>query len=115
MAIPLKLLKVDYSDFLFKTLFLQFASHPTPIKLAQTVQSALQNPGEYQFDPHLSLLYAKISQGTQQALAKSIQFDTNTFLFNKLNLVAPNSKTNDWSDIAGWQIQKTWLLPYHLQ
>ena len=84
-AIRLKLHKIDYSDFIFKTLFLQFTPHPPPIKLVRTIQSTLQNPGDYQFDPHLSLIYAKISQNTQQALAQSIQFDADTFLFNSFN------------------------------
>ena len=109
-AIPLKLQKIDYSDFFFKTLFLQFAPHPSLTKLVQIMQNAIQNHGEYQFDPHLSLIYAKMPSKAQQSLAQSIQLDAGTFLFDRLSLATLNPKTHHWDDIAGWQIQQTWSL-----
>jgi len=109
-SIAMKLEKIDYSDFFFKTLFLQFSAHPSPTKLIQIIQNGLQDYGDYQFDPHLSLVYAKIPSNTQQSLAHSIQLDMDSILFNRLDLVIPNPETNAWADIAGWETQQTWSL-----
>jgi hypothetical protein len=78
--------------------------------MAQIIQTTLQNPGDYQFDPHLSLIYKNMPTAVLQKLAQSMQFDTDIFLFDRLALVTPNPKTNDWLDIAGWHIRQTWAL-----
>jgi 2'-5' RNA ligase len=109
-AFTLRLQKVDYSDFLFNTLFLQFAPHPSAAKMVQTIQASLHNPDDYQFDPHLSLIYKSMPTAVLQKLARSIQFDTDAFLFDRLSLVVPDPKTNDWLDTAGWRIRHTWTL-----
>ena len=107
-AVELQVAHIGFSDFLFKTLFIQFAANPVVSDLVEAIRGGLQDSGAYQFDPHLSLIYKTMSQRTQQEFANSLPLPTNTILFDQLNLVMP--RDGDWGDIAGWQIQTSWPL-----
>lgn len=102
--------RLKQTDFIFKSLFLQFAPHLQLTNMVETVSQRLQAPLDFQLDPHLSLMYADLSEHQKQAIIDDLTLDFNTIIFDSLKFVTPNPVSQDWGDIAGWQIEGEWKL-----
>ncbi len=102
--------KLDYTDALFKTLFIAFNDSPELETAVRQIKANLQHPGQYKLAPHLSLLYKEMPASAKQQIIATLDFDTAVIPFDQIQLVTPNPDTQDWSDIAGWRIESTYTL-----
>lgn len=107
-AVSLPVHDIGYSDFIFKTLYIQFGMEPWLHDMVQTIRASLFYPGDYQLDPHLSLIYKAMETAVLQNLSKTIQLQSNTIPFDQIKLVIP--QTGNWADIDAWQIVSSWRL-----
>ncbi len=110
-AIQLTTQKLAHTDTLFKSLFIAFADHPILSAAAKQISASLQHTTDYQLQPHLSLLYKIMPAAEKRKIVSSLNLNLPFISFDCVQLVFPSSKTNQWTDIAGWQIIKTWPLP----
>ena len=102
--VTLKSLEVDHSSEFIKTLFVRF-SITTPLEeLNHSVRSAAQDSSDYRLNPHLGLLYKRISIQDRRLLARSIQIPFSEVIFDSLKAVQCISPTQDRADVEAWRV-----------
>jgi hypothetical protein len=93
---------VGFTDEFTRTLFLQFAASDESKQLSESLrQAAAISPGR--FDPHLSLVYATLSDEVKRRLALTIP--TPPFIeFDAVQVVATGARTSSRADVEAWQL-----------
>jgi hypothetical protein len=107
----LKVLEVYHSAVFTKTLFAQFAPNTKLQRLNEIIRKAAQDSSDYQVEPHLSLLYKKISIPTQRRLARSIKLPFSEVVFDALKAVRCVSPTKTRADVEAWRVLASKPLP----
>src|SRR5439155_23110013 len=85
--IQTKVLGTDHSGEFVKTLFVQFALSAKLRRLNEFIRHAAQDSSDYQFKPHLSLLYKKIPMPVRRQLANSISLPFSEVIFDSIKAV----------------------------
>jgi 2'-5' RNA ligase len=106
-SITVKALGIGHSDEFIKTLFVQFALNAKLQQLNAIVRSAAEDSSDYKLDPHLSLLYKRISPVVRSELADSINVPFSEVTFNALQAVRCISPTQNRADVEEWQVVAT--------
>ena len=107
--VRLKIRGIEYSDEYTKTLTVQFEETGE----LQRLVGALCEFGEaagWHFDPHLSLIYQKMSMVEQQEMARSVKFPFQDVLFDSIATVACASPTETREDVESWKVLATRVL-----
>jgi 2'-5' RNA ligase len=102
-SITVKALGIGHSDEFIKTLFVQFALNAKLPQLNAIVRSAAEDSSDYKLDPHLSLLYKRISPVVRSELADSINVPFSEVTFNALQAVRCISPTQNRADVEAWR------------
>jgi len=64
---------VSYSDVFWKTLFVEFQPNVQLERINKKLTESLESFTQYEFIPHVSLIYKKMNESEQKKLANSIQ------------------------------------------
>ncbi len=107
----LKVLEVYHSAVFIKTLFVQFAPNTKLQRLNEIIRKAAQDASDYQVEPHLSLLYKKISTPTRRRLARSITLPFSEIVFDALKAVRCVSPTKTRAEVEVWRVLASKPLP----
>jgi 2'-5' RNA ligase len=102
--IELQALEVSGSSEFVKTLFVQFAMSKQLQQLNQNIRTASQDSSDYQLNPHLSLLYKKISIQDRRLLMGSIEMPFSAVTFDSLKAVRCISPTQSRADVEAWHV-----------
>ena len=102
--IVLRALEVSDSSEFIKTLFLQFAPTTELQQLNQSIHTAAQDSSDYQLNPHLSLLYQRMSIQKRRVLARSIEIPFSEVTFDSLKAVRCISPTRNRADVEAWRV-----------
>ena len=105
-----KALQVCQSGEFIKTLFVQFALDRKLRQLNEMIRDAAQNSSDYQLNPHLSLLYKKMSILARRQLAGSIKLPFSEVTFESIKAVRCVSPTRSRTDVEAWRVVTTKLL-----
>jgi len=103
-SITVKTLGIDHSDEFIKTLFVQFALNTNLQQLNAIVRSAAEDSADYKLDPHLSLLYKKITPVVRSELADSINVPFSEVVFDTLQAVRCISPMQNRADVEAWRV-----------
>ena len=103
-SITVKALGIDHSDEFIKTLFVQFALNTNLQQLNAIVRSAAEDSSDYKLNPHLSLLYKKITPVVRSELADSINVPFSEVVFDTLQAVRCISPTQSRADVEAWRV-----------
>lgn len=98
--IELRAAEVDYTREFTRTLFLRFVS----ISPLEQLRNSLGAEDQQPFDPHLSLLYQKISVEKQAELAASIKIPFRTIRFDAVQAVRCRVPVATAADVAAWHV-----------
>jgi 2'-5' RNA ligase len=101
--IALQALKVSGSSEFIKTLFVQFAMNAQLHQLNQNIRAAARDSSDYQLNPHLSLLYKRISIQDRRLLVRSIKVPFSEVTFDSLKAVRCVSPTQSRTDVEAWR------------
>jgi 2'-5' RNA ligase len=101
--IVLQALEVSSSTEFIKTLFVQFALNRQLQRLNQSIRNAAQDSSDYQLNPHLSLLYKRMSIQERRALMHSIEMPFPEVTFDSLIAVRCVSPTQSRVDVEAWR------------
>jgi 2'-5' RNA ligase len=93
-----------HSSEFIKTLFVQFGPDAKLRQLNQTIRGTAQDSSDYQLNPHLSLLYKKMSLQDRRLLARSIEVPFSEVIFDSLKAVQCISPTRTRADVETWQV-----------
>lgn len=99
-----KVLKVCESGEFIKTLFVQFAPDRKLQQLNKTIRDFAQDSSDYQLNPHLSLLYKKMSILARRQLAHSITLPFSEVTFGSIKAVRCISPTQNRVDVEAWRV-----------
>jgi 2'-5' RNA ligase len=102
--IALQALKVSGSSEFIKTLFVQFAMNAQLHQLNQSIRAAARDSSDYQVNPHLSLLYKRISIQDRRLLVRSIKVTFSEVTFDSLKAVRCVSPTQSRTDVEAWRV-----------
>lgn len=101
--ISLRIRGIAYSDKFTKTLFIRFENTPGLEKLVGDLGS---NPKSLR-DPHLSLIYRRLSEATKRELAATINLPFRDVLFDVIKAVNCVSPTETRQDVENWHVTAT--------
>ena len=99
-----KVLKVCESGEFIKTLFVQFAPGRKLQQLNEMIRDAAQDSSDYQLNPHLSLLYKKMSILERRQLVHSIELPFLEVTFDSIKAVRCISPTQNRGDVEAWRV-----------
>jgi hypothetical protein len=102
--IVLKALEISGSSEFIKTLFVQFAMSNQLQLLNASIRTAARDSYHYQLNPHLSLLYKKISIQDRCLLMRSIEVPFPEVTFDSLKAVQCISPTHRRADVEAWRV-----------
>src|SRR5207248_2995384 len=102
--IVLQSLEVSHSDEFIKTLFVQFAMNRQLQQVNQSIRAEVQDSSDYQLNPHLSLLYKRMSIQERCLLTRSIEVPLPEVAFDSLKAVRCVSPTRNRADVEAWRV-----------
>jgi 2'-5' RNA ligase len=95
--IVLKITGVDVTEMKYKSLFVTLENSEQLAKLSSEIgKNAFNN--DYQFRPHLSLLYKDMPLNEKKALQKQFNLKLSTITFDKIELI----REDDPDDVSKW-------------
>jgi 2'-5' RNA ligase len=95
---------LDYSDEYTKTLFVQLAPDTKLAQLSDDLRRASVSPGDYQLNPHMSLLYKKMDEETKRHLAASIVLPFTDVSFSSVKAVVSPAEIQAREDVEAWRV-----------
>lgn len=90
-------------DRLAQALYLKLSKSPAISALTQGLHANVPEPSGYLLQPHLSLLYQKLSPATRKALVAGISLSLGEVGFDELWAVAIPWQLREPADFRGWQ------------
>jgi 2'-5' RNA ligase len=102
--ITLQALEVSGSSEFTKTLFVQFALNTQLQQLNRSIRTAAQDSFDYHLNPHLSLLYKRMSIQDRRLLTCSIEVPFSAVIFDSLKAVQCISPTQSRADVEAWRV-----------
>lgn len=96
--IPFEVEIVDYSDYYWKTLFLQLKHAPELMKIYELFQSRLPERISYEFDPHISLMYKILPLATLKLQSQLIDAFSGG-IFDSIALFRTGDMIKSWQKI----------------
>lgn len=105
--IRLKIRDISYSAKFTKTLFVRFKSNRALQKLVVDLARAKGSRPKVLRDPHISLLYKKISTATKKEIASTIKLPFREVAFDSIKAVRCRVPVEAYSDIKAWRVIAT--------
>jgi 2'-5' RNA ligase len=102
--IVLQALEVSGSSEFIKTLFVQFALNTQLQQLNRSIRTAAQDSSDYHLNPHLSLLYKRMSIQDRRLLTHSIEVPFPEITFDSLKAVRCVSPSQSRADVEAWRV-----------
>ncbi|MEP6820806.1 MAG: 2'-5' RNA ligase family protein [Chthoniobacterales bacterium] len=100
----LEIERVAFSPQFTKTLFVQFYASPETEELSRRIAETTESKSGYRFDPHLSLIYAALSEVEKMELARTIAVPFEAVMFDSLRTIVCPARIEERADVEGWRI-----------
>lgn len=94
---------VAHSDEFIKTLYLVLDSTPMLTRLSKRLEDQACSPAQDVLEPHLSLLYKRMSSSERARCAAAISTDRTEIWFDALQAVETPKRTTDRCEIESWK------------
>jgi 2'-5' RNA ligase len=95
---------IQYSDEFTKTVFVQFEPSPPLSGLSSALRQASALHDEYQLNPHLSLIYKKMTRSTKIDVAASVSLPFTEVLFDSVRAVICPAQVRSHQDVEAWRV-----------
>jgi len=99
--------EIDWSEKFTETLFVRFERNQALLDLVEALRKSSGGFGQYQIDPHLSLIYKKLPAKTKRALAGEIQLSFSEVRFKGIRAMRCKSPTETAEDVREWKLLAT--------
>lgn len=101
--IRLSILDIQYSDEFTKTVFAQFEPSRALSELCRALQHASALHHEYQLNPHLSLIYKKMTLSAKIAAVASVRLPFTEVLFDSVKAIVSPARVESREDVEAWR------------
>src|SRR5450755_4628546 len=95
---------LQYSGEFTRTVFVQFEPSPTLSGISHALQQAPVSHDEYQLNPHLSLIYKKMTRSAKTELAASVNLPFTEVLFDSAKAVICPARIRSRQDVEAWRV-----------
>jgi hypothetical protein len=102
--IRLSVRDIQCSDEFTKTVFVQFEPNPALSHLCRALRQASPSPDEYQLNPHLSLIYQKMTLSAKIDLAASVRLPFADVLFDSAKAIISPARVESRADVEAWRV-----------
>ena len=99
--LELELLGLAHDTDRFKSVFIQLNSEPI-MPLNSALRTSCRQPGDYQFDAHLSLLYRQLPFIEKLSLISDLQLPQSPIYFDSVVAVRPGNDQRCFDDVEQW-------------
>jgi 2'-5' RNA ligase len=100
-------LDVYHSGQFTKTLFVQLALNAKLQRLSELIRQRSRPSSPYPFNPHISLLYRRMSIAARHELARSIRLPFSEIVFDSVCAVRCASPTRNRAEVEAWRVIAT--------
>jgi hypothetical protein len=104
VTVDLTIRSIRFSEKFTKTLFVQFERSDPLQEVGDRIWSASGAPERYVIDPHLSLLYAKLSPQTKQELSDQTAFPLREVRLTSMCAIRCASPTTTPKEVEQWKL-----------
>ena len=106
---PFRLLVRDIqcSDEFTKTVFVQFEPSRDLLRLNRALQQASALHDEYELNPHLSLIYKKMTREARMEVASSIRVPFTEVFFDSAKAIISPTPITSRADVEAWRVVAT--------
>ncbi len=101
-TIKLSIKRVTFSDQFTRTLFVEFCASAEAAALTSAVRSATGSKSDYQFSPHLSLVYKNLPSREKAEVAQSLEMPFEFATCDALKVITGNAGISGPADVASW-------------
>jgi 2'-5' RNA ligase len=105
--IRLEVLDVHHSGQFTKTLFVQLALNAKLQRLSELIRQRSRPSSPYPLNPHISLLYRRMSIAARHKLACSIRLPFSEIVFDSVCAVRCASPTRNRAEVEAWRVIAT--------
>lgn len=98
---------IQCSDEFTKTVFVQFEPSAVLSRLSNALRQASTSHHEYQFNPHLSLIYKKMTRDEKLAVTNSIRLPFTEVWFDSAKAVVCPAHIRSREDVEAWRVVAT--------
>jgi 2'-5' RNA ligase len=109
-AVELSVSGIAHSEKFTKTVFLEFNDDAAAQKLSDAVRESSHSARDYEFDPHLSLLYADLPQREKSAAAEGVRLAFDHVVFDSLAAIQFSQPIKSRADVEAWRTIATAIL-----
>jgi len=95
---------LDFSEKFTKTLFVQFAPDPALAELSADLRRASVSPGDYELNPHVSLIYKEMDEETRRRLAASITLPFEEVTFDTVKAILSPAEVKSRKEVEAWRV-----------
>lgn len=95
---------IQYSDEFTKTLFVQFEPSRALSHLSRALQQASARQDEYELNPHLSLIYQKMTPSAKIGVVESVKLPFADVLFDCAKAIISPARVEARRDVEAWRI-----------
>jgi hypothetical protein len=101
---------IQYSDEFTKTVFVRCEPSAELLRLYRALEQASSSRGNYELNPHLSLIYKTMPRETKEEIASSLTLPFQDILFDSGKAVICPVKIESREDVESWRIVATQTL-----
>jgi 2'-5' RNA ligase len=101
--IELEIAGVETSEKYTKTLFVQFRPSPLASELSDAITAAANITSDYEFNPHLSLLYKEMREVEKAAAASRIELPFDRVTFDGLKAIVTPAEITSRKEVEAWR------------
>lgn len=98
---------VEQSARFTKSLFVQFENNADAQRLSDSIRAESQSQTDYEFEPHLSLIYAALPSATKAAEARAVHLPFDGVTFETISAITFPRPIRSRGDVEAWRIITT--------
>ena len=89
---------IKSSNDLWKTIFINVRKNADMLRLNQMIKNIVGHSVEYDFNPHISLIYKTLDDDTKRQIIKGLKIKC-VFAFDKISIVKSSRDVSQWKKI----------------
>lgn len=96
--------RVDHSEHYTKTLFVQFQDSSVLRRIFEIAAEHHSRPSSYVLNPHLSLIYKNLDEGSRRTLCNALDVPMGGYGFDRVRMIETELPIEDDGPVRRWRV-----------